>query len=94
MASAVAFGFGEALDTEIFTRYQATMARRVLISGVLGGLLDTALFVVIGLSPLTTGIIPWSAVWSAIFGVWIVKSALQAMAAGGVVVAARHSVAA
>lgn len=84
VASALAFGVSEALDTEIFTRYHSTLARRVLVSGLFGGLLDSALFVVVGLSPLTTGFVPWSAVPAAILGQWVVKSALQAIAAGGV----------
>ncbi len=92
-ASALAFGFSEALDTEIFTRYRSTLPKRVLVSGVFGGLLDSALFVIVGLSPLTTGFVPWSAVPAAILGQWIVKSALQALAAGGVHVATRHQVA-
>ena len=73
-ASALAFGFSEALDTEIFTRFHSTLAKRVLVSGVFGGLADSALFVIVGLSPLTTGFVPWSAVPAAIFGQWIVKS--------------------
>lgn len=91
-ASALAFGFSEALDTEIFTRYRSTLARRVLVSGVFGGFVDSALFVIVGLSPLTTGFVPWSAVPAAILGQWVVKSALQAIAAGGVSVAHRESV--
>lgn len=91
-ASALAFGFSEVLDTEIFTRLHSTLAKRVLISGVFGGLLDSALFVIVGLSPLTTGFVPWSAVPAAILGQWIVKSALQALAAGGVHAAARHAI--
>lgn len=92
VASALAFGFSEALDTEVFTRYHSTLARRVFVSGVFGGFLDSALFVIVGLSPLTTGFVPWSAVPAAILGQWVVKSLLQALAAGGVRVSARHSV--
>jgi hypothetical protein len=39
------------------------------------------LFVVLGLSPLTTGFVPWAAIPGAIVGQYIVKTAMQAIGA-------------
>lgn len=77
VASTLALAVGETLDTEVFTRMRGHMPERIAVSGALGGLVDTALFVVVGLSPLWSGIIPWSAVPNAIVGVYLVKLALQ-----------------
>ena len=55
VGSAAAFLVSETLDTEVFTRYHASIRKRVLLSGVLGGTIDSAVFAVVGLSPLTTG---------------------------------------
>jgi uncharacterized PurR-regulated membrane protein YhhQ (DUF165 family) len=81
VASAVAFGLSESLDTEVFTRLKASLPWRVGVSGVVGGALDTSVFVILGLSPLWSGIIPWSAVPNAILGVWLAKCLVQALAA-------------
>lgn len=77
VASALAFAVSESLDTEVFTRLRAGLPERVAVSGVIGGLFDTAIFVVVGLSPLWSGIIPWSAVPKAILGVFLAKALLQ-----------------
>lgn len=53
------------------------MAWRVLYSGIVGGFLDSAIFVVIGLSPLGANILPWEAVPAAILGQIIVKTIIQ-----------------
>jgi uncharacterized PurR-regulated membrane protein YhhQ (DUF165 family) len=55
VASAAAFALSETLDTEVFTRLDGSLGKRIAVSGVLGGTLDSAVFAVIGLSPLTTG---------------------------------------
>lgn len=60
-------------NTEIFTRLRATLARRVLSSGAVGGAVDSTVFVIIGLSPLGAGFIPWTAVPMAILGQFVVK---------------------
>jgi uncharacterized PurR-regulated membrane protein YhhQ (DUF165 family) len=82
VASTLAFAISEATDTEIFHRYDASLPRRVFYSGAVGGLLDSTVFVVVGLSPLTTGIITWDQVFYAVLGQWVIKTVLQALAAG------------
>lgn len=81
VASAAAFALSETLDTEVFTRMPGNVPARVAVSGVLGGALDTTVFVIVGLSPLWGGIIPWSSVPNAILGAFIVKAGLQLLAA-------------
>lgn len=81
VASAAALAVGSLFDTEVFTRLQARVPERVLASGLVGGTLDTAVFVVIGLSPLWSGIVPWSAVPNAILGVALAKAVLQLVGA-------------
>lgn len=81
MASALSFVVAETADTEIYTRLKLPMAWRVLYSGIVGGFLDSAIFVVIGLSPLGANILPWEAVPAAILGQIIVKTILQMVGA-------------
>lgn len=76
-ASAISFLFAESADTEIYTRLKLPMHLRVLYSGLVGGLLDSAIFVVIGLSPIGAGFLPWDLVIYAIIGQVVVKTALQ-----------------
>ncbi|KGR84452.1 VUT family protein [Lysinibacillus odysseyi] len=76
-ASALSFVIAETADTEIYTRLKLPMAWRVLYSGIVGGLLDSAVFVIVGLSPLGAGILPWEAVPTAILGQIIVKTIIQ-----------------
>ncbi|MGG0308311.1 VUT family protein [Priestia megaterium] len=76
-ASAVSFVVAETTDTEIYTRLKLPMGLRVLYSGLIGGVLDSALFVVIGLSPLGVGFVPWEFVWMAILGQIIFKTIMQ-----------------
>jgi hypothetical protein len=80
-ASAVTFLVSESTDTEIYSRLRLPMAWRVLYSGFAGGVIDSVLFVLIGLSPLGAGILPWEAVGSAILGQLIVKTGMQAAGA-------------
>lgn len=84
VASTSAFLISEVTDTEIFHRWETTLARRVFFSGFVGGFLDSTVFVIVGLSPLTTGIVTWTQVGYAILGQWVVKTVLQAAAAGAV----------
>lgn len=81
-ASAVSFLVAETTDTEIFTRLKASLAKRVFYSGLVGGTLDSAVFVVVGLSPIGAGFLPWAAVPAAILGQVIVKTVMQALGAG------------
>jgi uncharacterized PurR-regulated membrane protein YhhQ (DUF165 family) len=84
VAAGVSILIGESADTEIFTRLRVGLPARVLTSGVVGGTIDSALFVLIGLSPLWSGILPWSAVPEAIVGVALVKAFMQVVGAVGV----------
>lgn len=76
-ASAISFILAETADTEIYTRLKLPIAWRVFYSGLVGGLLDSAVFVIIGLSPLGAGMLPWEAVPAAIIGQIIVKTVIQ-----------------
>lgn len=80
-ASALSFVIAETADTEIYTRLKLPMAWRVFYSGVVGGLLDSTVFVIIGLSPLGAGFLPWGAVPAAIAGQVIVKTIVQMLGA-------------
>lgn len=81
MASAISFAISETTDTEIYTRLNLPMSLRVLYSGVVGGILDSAIFVIIGLSPLGAGFLPWEAVPFAIMGQVLVKTIIQGISA-------------
>lgn len=80
-ASAISFVFAETADTEIYTRLKLPMAWRVFYSGIVGGFLDSVIFVIIGLSPLGANILPWEAVPAAIVGQIIVKTVIQTIGA-------------
>lgn len=80
-ASALSFLVAETADTEIYTRLKLPMAWRVFYSGIVGGFLDSIVFVVVGLSPLGAGFIPWAAVPAAIVGQIIVKTVMQLVGA-------------
>lgn len=76
-ASALTFVVSESIDTEVFSRIKTSFTKRVVISGVIGGVVDSSVFVIIGLSPLGAGIIGWNMVPYAILGQVVVKSAIQ-----------------
>ncbi|MDH6674287.1 uncharacterized PurR-regulated membrane protein YhhQ (DUF165 family) [Paenibacillus sp. LBL] len=76
-ASTIAFIVSETTDTEIFTRLKTSLTKRVMWSGVIGGTLDSAIFAVIGLSPLGANFLTWSEIWLAIIGQVIVKIVMQ-----------------
>lgn len=80
-ASAISFVVAETADTEIYTRLKLPMAWRVFYSGIVGGFLDSVIFVIIGLSPLGANILPWEAVAAAIVGQIIVKTVIQTIGA-------------
>lgn len=81
LASALSFVVAETTDTEIYTRLKLPMSWRVFYSGIVGGLLDSVIFVIIGLSPVGANFLPWEAVPAAILGQVIVKTIIQAVAA-------------
>lgn len=80
-ASALSFVIAETADTEIYTRLKLPLAWRVFYSGIVGGLLDSAIFIILGLSPLGAGFLPWEAVPAAILGQVIVKTIVQMIGA-------------
>lgn len=82
VASVVAFFASEAADTEIFSRLRSSLVARVLLSGVVGGCVDSILFVLLGLSPLGAGMVPWAVVPSAVLGQMLVKVGVQIATAG------------
>lgn len=83
VASCIAFAASETSDTEMYTRLHArfSFAERIWWSGVVGGLIDSGLFVVIGLSPLGAGFVPWQFVPMAILGQYLVKVVMQGIGA-------------
>ncbi|WP_442593624.1 VUT family protein [Neobacillus sp. D3-1R] len=81
LASAASFAVAETTDTEIYSRLKLPMAWRVFYSGLVGGLLDSVIFVIIGLSPLGANFLPWEAVPFAIIGQVLVKTIIQGMGA-------------
>jgi uncharacterized PurR-regulated membrane protein YhhQ (DUF165 family) len=76
-ASAATFLCSETADTEIYSRLKLPMSLKVLYSGIVGGVLDSVIFVIIGLSPLGAGFLPWNLVPYAIAGQIVVKLAMQ-----------------
>lgn len=76
-ASCLAFAVSETLDTETFTRMKGRLGKRVAVSGVAGGTIDSVIFAVVGLSPLTTGIVPWEFLWTTVVAQVVVKSAMN-----------------
>lgn len=82
LASSITFLVAELTDTEIYSRLKSSWLKRVVISGVVGGLLDSVLFVVLALSPLFNGPLSWELTAWGILGQFIVKSSLQFVFAG------------
>lgn len=80
-ASILTFAISETTDTEIYSRLKLPIHWRVAYSGVVGGILDSIIFVIVGLSPLGANILPWNAVLLAIVGQVIVKTIIQLLAA-------------
>lgn len=79
-ASCLAIAVSETADTEVFTRYRDRMGLRVGVSGIVGSLLDSAIFVTLGLG--VSGIVPWAFIPNVIAGQIAVKCTLQVIAAG------------
>lgn len=80
-ASTITFLFSETADTEIYSRLRLPMSLRVLYSGLVGGMFDSVIFVVIGLSPIGAGFLPWDLVGYAIAGQIVVKVGMQCIGA-------------
>lgn len=91
LASAAAFLVSESTDTEIYTRLKVPVPLRVFWSGFGGGILDSSVFVLLGLSPIGVGFLPWAAVPMAIVGQIIFKTLLQGAGAGFIAIWYRRS---
>ena len=91
MSSVAAFFMSESVDTEIFSRLRRPFPVKVLVSGIVGGCLDSVVFVVLGLSPFGADMLPWAAVPSAILGQTLVKIIVQTGGAGGLLLLHRKA---
>lgn len=80
ISSIIAFFISELVDTEIFSRAKKSLAVRVFLSGIVGGSLDSIVFVVLGMSPLGANILRWEAVPFAILGQMLTKAIVQSFA--------------
>ena len=80
IASVISFFVSEAFDTEVFTRLKCSLTKRVVISGLIGGILDSTIFVVLALSPLTSNLLPWESIPNAILGQMLIKCSVQFLA--------------
>lgn len=76
-ASALAFAFSETLDTELFTRLRASLAKRVAFSGLVSGSADSVIFAFVGLSPIGAGFVPYDAIWKVIVAQIVAKGVVQ-----------------
>lgn len=83
-ASTLSFMISETADTEIYTRFKIPFVKRVFFSGVVAGFLDSAVFVIIAISPLGLNFVPWELVPYAILGQWVAKVVMQLIIAGGI----------
>jgi uncharacterized PurR-regulated membrane protein YhhQ (DUF165 family) len=77
IASVISFFGSEALDTEVFTRLRVSVKKRIVVSGLVGGVLDSTIFIVLALSPIGSSVLPWESVPYAILGQTIVKCCMQ-----------------
>lgn len=80
ISSIMAFFISELVDTEIFSRVKRPLPVRVFFSGVVGGCLDSVVFVILGMSPLGANILMWDAVPFAILGQMLTKAVVQTFA--------------
>lgn len=66
LASTLSFAISEVMDTEIFTRMRSKISKRVLVSGIVGSVIDSVVFTIVAGFPI-----------NAMYGQLIVKSAMQ-----------------
>ena len=78
-ASTVSFFASETIDTEVFSKFRNSLIFRVLISGIAGSIVDSAMFVVLGLSPIGAGMLSWAEVPYAVCGQVVVKTIVQVL---------------
>lgn len=79
IASAISFALAETTDTEMYTRFNLPILKRVFTSGTVSSLLDSTVFVIIGLSPIGAGFVPWAFIPYAILGQFLGKTLMQAL---------------
>lgn len=78
LASMLAFIFSETIDTEIYTKFKnKCFGDRIILSGIFSSFIDSIIFVVIGLSPLTTNILSWNLIFYTIIGQYLFKLIIQ-----------------
>ena len=83
IASVAAFLVSESLDTEIFSRLKKSFACRVALSGIVGGIADSMVFVVLGLSSIGAAVLTWDQVPYAILGQAVAKAVVQPIGVAG-----------
>jgi uncharacterized PurR-regulated membrane protein YhhQ (DUF165 family) len=76
-ASGITFLLSESIDTEIFSKIKTNINKKILFSGLIGGIIDSLVFVIVGLSPLGANFISWNFIFYAITGQVIIKSIVQ-----------------
>lgn len=76
-ASGLSFLLSESIDTEIFSRMRRNVRLRMFASGAIGGIVDSAVFVIIGIGPIGSGALTWEQVPYAIIGQAAIKAAVQ-----------------
>lgn len=81
LASVAAFTASETIDTEIFARLKKSIGARVTLSGIIGGIADSIIFVILGLSPIGANVLGWDQVLTAILGQTITKVVVQPLGA-------------
>jgi queuosine precursor transporter len=81
VGSGLAFLLSETVDTYIYGIVDGRLGARILWSGLVSCPLDSMVFVLVGLSPWTTGIIGWNAVVLTVVVQTLIKWTLQLVAA-------------
>lgn len=73
LGSVGAFACSESLDSIVFTRYRTKILQRVLASGVCASIIDSFVFCILALSPLTTGFVAWGDLWRVVLAQLVAK---------------------
>jgi uncharacterized PurR-regulated membrane protein YhhQ (DUF165 family) len=89
-ASVIAFLVSESIDTEIFSRAKKSLWWRIAVSGIVGGIADSVIFVILGLSPIGAAMLTWSMVPYAILGQTATKAIVQPIGVLGYFVLTKH----
>lgn len=80
-ASTLAFAISETTDMRVYTWLKLSLHWRVWWSGLVGGVLDSVVFIVVGLSPWGMNFIPWELIPLAALGQIIIKTSMQGIIA-------------